>query len=296
MHVGIVGTGNMGFPIASNVLKAGHQLTVFDIHLEATATLEKLGARRATDLPSLASAVDVTLTSLPNDAVVEEVMFGSEEMLGLIAGARSGLTVFDLSTVSPDTTCRLADRAAECGVRLIDAPVSGKPSGAAAGTLTVMIGASAEDVAPYEIVLRSFSKHLFFLGETGRGNILKLLNNYAALTNQAAVCEVMALADCLGIDRQTVGDVITRATGTSFILEHKLSALIAHNYQAHFFLDLALKDLGLALDLAERTSARTAVGRQAWELYAEASRAGLGHLDSVGLVSVLESSRESGLN
>ena len=290
MHVGFVGTGNMGGPMATNVLKAGHQLTVFDARAEATAPLEKLGARRAPDLPAVAAAGEVTLTSLPNDALVETVLFGSAGTPGLIAGASAGHVVFDLSTVSPDTTRRLAARAAEWGVRLIDAPVSGNVSGAVAGTLAVMIGAPARDVAPYESVLRAIGKNLFCLGETGRGNILKLLNNYASLTNQAALCEVMALADRLGVDRQTVGEVLARASGASYILERKLSAIVAHNYQAGFFVDLAWKDLGLVLELAERAGARTEVARQAWELYGEASRAGFGQLDSVGLLSLLEPS------
>ncbi len=192
MHVGFVGTGNMGGPMATNLLEAGHRLTVFDARAEATAPLEKLGARRAPDLPTVAAAVEVTLTSLPNDAIVEEVLFGTAGTPGLIAGGRAGHVVFDLSTVSPDTTRRLAVRAAERGIRLIDAPVSGSVSGAVAGTLAVMIGAPADDVAPYESVLRAIGKNLFCLGETGRGNILKLLNNYVALTNQAALCEAMA--------------------------------------------------------------------------------------------------------
>ena len=290
MHVGFVGTGNMGGPMATNVLKAGHQLTVFDTRAEATAPLEKLGARRARDLAAVAAAVEVMLTSLPDDSIVEEVLFGSVGTPGLIAGGRAGHVVFDLSTVSPDTTRRLAVRAAERGVRLIDAPVSGSVSGAVAGTLAVMIGAPAHDVVPYESVLRAIGKNLFCLGETGRGNILKLLNNYVALTNQAALCEAMALADRLGVDRQTVGEVLSRASGASFILERKLSALVAHDYRAGFFVDLAWKDLRLALELAARAGARTEVGRQARDLYGEASRAGLGRLDSSGLLNLLEPS------
>jgi 2-hydroxymethylglutarate dehydrogenase len=281
--------------MSTNVLKAGHQLTVFDARPEATAPLEKLGARRAPHLAAVAAAVEVTLMSLPNDVVVEEVLFGSAGTPGLIAGAQAGHVILDLSTVSPDTTRRLAVRAAERGVRLIDAPVSGSVSGAVAGTLAVMIGAPAPDVAPYESVLRAIGKNLFFLGEIGRGNILKLLNNYVALSNQAALCEAMALADRLGVDRQTVGEVLSRASGASFILERKLSALVAHDYRAGFFVDLAWKDLRLALELAERADARTEVGRQAWELYGEASRAGFGRLDSLGLLNLLEPSPGLGL-
>ena len=144
MHVGFVGTGNMGRPMAVNILKGGHRLTVWDVRPEATAELERLGATRARDLPSLAAETRVTLTSLPNDAVVEHVVLGEPGREGLLAGARSGDVIVDLSTVSPGSTRRLAERAGTRGVRLIDAPVSGSVSGAEAGTLAVMIGATAE--------------------------------------------------------------------------------------------------------------------------------------------------------
>jgi 2-hydroxymethylglutarate dehydrogenase len=288
MHVGFVGTGNMGRPMAVNILKAGHRLTVWDVRPEATAELERLGAARARDLPSLAADTRVTLTSLPNDAVVERVVLGEPGREGLLAGARSADVIVDLSTVSPGSTRRLAERAGARGVRLIDAPVSGSVSGAEAGTLAVMIGATAETVAPFEPVLRAIGKNLFYLGEVGRGNVLKLLNNLVALTNQAALCEAMALADRLGVPRQTVGDVLGRSSGASFILERKLAALTKHDYRPGFFVDLARKDLGLALELAAEAGARTDLAKQAWTLYGEASRAGFGALDSSGLLSLLE--------
>jgi 2-hydroxymethylglutarate dehydrogenase len=288
MHVGFVGTGNMGRPMAVNILKAGHELTVFDARPEATADLERLGATRARDLRSLAMATRVTLTSLPNDTIVERVVLGAPGEDGLLAGARAGDVIVDLSTVSPDSTRRLAERAAARGVRVIDAPVSGSVAGAAAGTLAVMIGATAETVASFESVLRAIGTNLFYLGEVGRGNVLKLLNNLVALTNQAVLCEAMSLADRLGVARETVGEVLTRSSGASFILERKLPALVKHDYRPGFFVDLARKDLGLALDLASRASARTEVARQAWKLYGEASGAGFGTLDSSGLLSLLE--------
>jgi 3-hydroxyisobutyrate dehydrogenase-like beta-hydroxyacid dehydrogenase len=288
MHVGFVGTGNMGLPMATNVLKAGHQLTVWDLRAEATAELERLGATRAADLPALAGAVRVTLLSLPDDGVVERVVLGEAGRSGLLAGARSGDVIFDLSTVSPGSTRRLAARAAERGVRLVDAPVSGSVSGARAGTLAVMIGAPEEAAKPYEPILRAIGTNLFYLGEAGRGNILKLLNNYCALTNQAVLCEAMALADRLGVPRQVVGEVLGKASGNSFILERKLAAIVAHDYRAGFFVDLASKDLRLALALAQEAGGRLEIGGQAAALYAEASGAGFGRLDSSGLLSLLE--------
>lgn len=292
MHVGFVGTGNMGRPMAANILRAGHRLSVYDVRPEATAPLEALGAIRATDLPALARAVRVTLTSLPDDRVVETVLFGGSGGDGLMAGAEPGDVIFDLSTVSPGSTRRLARRAAERGVRVIDAPVSGSVSGAAAGTLAVMLGATADAVAEYEPVFRAIGKHIFHLGEVGRGNILKLLNNFVALTNQAALAEALAIADRLGIDRQTVGDVIGRSSGASFILERKLAALVGHDYRAGFFVSLARKDLTLALELANEAGAPAAVGREAWRLYDEATRAGFGDLDSSGILKLLESPKK----
>lgn len=288
MHVGFVGTGNMGFPMARNILKAGHQLTVWDVRPEATAELERLGATRARDLKSLAETVRVTCTSLPNDAIVQAVVLGEAGREGLLAGARSGDVIFDLSTVSPGSTRRLAAQALERGVRLIDAPVSGSVSGAAAGTLAVMIGATADVVGAYESVLKAIGTSLFNLGEVGRGNTLKLLNNLVALTNQAVLCEAMALADRLGVPRQMVGDVIGKSSGASFILERKLAAVVKHDYSPGFFVDLAHKDLGLALDLAAEAGARADLVKQARQLYAEASKAGFGKMDSSGVLAMLE--------
>ena len=288
MDVGFVGTGNMGRPMATNVLKAGHRLTVYDTRKEATAPLEQLGATRAADLPALARAVRLTLTSLPNEAIVERVILGAPDSSGLVVGARAGDVIFDLSTVSPESTRSVAARAAERGVRVIDAPVSGSVSGAVAGTLAVMIGAPADAVREYEPVFQAIGKHLFYLDELGRGNTLKLLNNFVALTNQATLCEVLALADRLSVDRRIVGEVLGKSSGASFILERKLAALVARDYRAGFFVDLALKDLRLALGLVEGAGARSSVAREAARLYEEASKAGFGTLDSSGLLKILE--------
>jgi 3-hydroxyisobutyrate dehydrogenase len=285
MHVGFVGTGNMGRPMAKNILKAGHQMTVFDLRPEATAPLEALGARRAADLPSLAREVRVTLMSLPDARAVEAALWGQA---GLMEGARPGDVVFDLSTVGPESTRAQHARMAERGVRLIDAPVSGSVSGAEAGTLAVMIGADAATVAPYEPILGAIGTSLFRLGGVGQGNILKLLNNYVALSNQAALCEAMALADRLGIPRQTVGEVLGKSSGASLILDRKLGAMVERDYKAGFFVDLAWKDLGLGLELADATGAKSAVGREAWKLYGQAREAGLGTLDTSGLLGLLE--------
>ena len=291
MHVGFVGTGNMGLPMALNVLKAGHRLSVYDRRPEATVELERLGAARAADLPSLAREVRVTLLSLPDDRTVEAVLFGDAPGTGLVDGAREGDVVFDLSTVGPGTTRRLAERATTHGVRLIDAPVSGSVSGARAATLAIMVGASEDVAKPYEPVLRAMGASVFYLGHLGRGNTLKLLNNLVALTNQAVLCEAMALADRLDVPREVVGQVLGKSSGGSFILERKLAALYAHDYSP-----------GSSWTSHSRTcagpragrggGARLTLARQACGLYDEASAGGFGKLDSSGLLAMLESPRD----
>jgi 3-hydroxyisobutyrate dehydrogenase-like beta-hydroxyacid dehydrogenase len=289
MHVGFVGTGNMGRPMATNLLVKGkHELTVFDLSPEATAPLEALGAARAPDLPALARAVRVTLLSLPDARAVEAAVFGTPTAPGLMAGARAGDVIFDLSTVGPASTRRTSARCAERDVRLVDAPVSGSVSGAQAGTLAVMIGAPPDVVAPYEAIFRAMGSNIFCLGETGRGNVLKLLNNYIALTNQATLSEAMALADRLGIPRETVGEVVGKSSGNSFILERKLGAMVKRDYAPGFHVDLGYKDLGLALELAAEVGAEAELGRQARALYERASRAGYGKLDTSGVLRLLE--------
>jgi 3-hydroxyisobutyrate dehydrogenase-like beta-hydroxyacid dehydrogenase len=274
--------------MATNMIKAGHLLTVFDVSAEATASLEALGATRATDLTAVAKAAPVTFMSLPNDAIVESVLFGSEGQPGLAGGAADGHVVFDLSTVSPKSTRRNAARAAEHGIRLIDAPVSGSVSGAVSATLSVMIGAMAKDVAPYRPAIDAIGTSVFCLGEVGAGNILKLLNNLVALTGQAVLCQAMALADRVGVDRETAAEVISKSSGASFILDRKRNAIVAHDYSPGFHVELARKDLRLALELAEQAGARLDIVKPAEHLYDEAVQAGFGKLDSCGVVKVLE--------
>ncbi len=288
MQIGFVGTGNMGRPMATNMLKAGHQLTVFDASRDATGPLEALGARRASDLPSVAKAAPVTFMSLPNDAIVEAVLFGRDGQSGLVDGASSGHVVFDLSTVSPESTRRNAARAAEHGVRLIDAPVSGSVSGALSATLAVMIGAPEADVAPYRSALEAIGTNIFCLNEVGSGNILKLLNNLVALTSQAVLCQAMALADRVGVDRETAAEVISKSSGGSFILDRKRTAIVGHDYAPGFHVELARKDLRLALELAEQAGARLDLVKPAEQLYDEAVQGGFGKLDSCGVLKILE--------
>lgn len=288
MDVGFVGVGNMGRHMSGHMLAAGHKLTVYDVSEDALASLESQGATRAADLPSVSRAASVIFLSLPNETAVKAVVIGDDTHPGLLAGTQPGHVIIDLSTVSPDSTRTIAEHASKTGVRFIDAPVSGSVSGAVSGTLAVMVGASEESVATYKPLFDAIGENIFYLGEVGKGNTLKLLNNLVALSSQAVLCEAMALADRVGVDRETVANVISRSSGASFILDHKRSAFIDHDYKAGFFVELARKDLRLAIALARDAGARLELVETAERLYDEAMDSGHARLDSCGVIRVLE--------
>jgi len=285
MEVGFVGVGNMGLPMARNLLRGGHGLVVWDVRPQATEELERMGAIRAQNLNQVAASTRVTLLSLPDEKIVDDVICGPN---GLLSGSQAGDTIFDLSTVSPASTRRVAEKCARNGVTVIDAPVTGSVTGAVSGTLTLMIGATKEAIEPFEPVLRSIGTTLLYLNEVGLGNSLKLLNNLVSLTNQAALCEAMALSDRLGIPRRLVGEVLSKGSADSFILNRKLDDIANHDYRPGFFIDLAYKDLGLILDLAAAVDARVGVVKETRALYGDAAKAGFGKLDGSGILAVLE--------
>ena len=285
MEVGFVGVGNMGLPMARNLLRGGHGLVVWDVRPQATEELELMGAIRAQNLNQVAASTRVTLLSLPDEKIVDDVICGPN---GLLSGSQAGDTIFDLSTVSPASTRRVAEKCARNGVTVIDAPVTGSVTGAVSGTLTLMIGATKEAIEPFEPVLRSIGTTLLYLNEVGLGNSLKLLNNLVSLTNQAALCEAMALSDRLGIPRRLVGEVLSKGSADSFILNRKLDDIANHDYRPGFFIDLAYKDLGLILDLAAAVDARVGVVKETRALYGDAAKAGFGKLDGSGILAVLE--------
>lgn len=285
MEVGFVGLGNMGRPMATNILENGHKLVVWDISPDATDELVKLGAVKAKDLETLARTTSVAFLSLPNEQIVAEVICGPG---GLVSGSSPGFTVFDLSTVSPASTVSLSKMVAPKGLTLIDSPVTGSVSRARNGTLTLMIGSTKESVAQFRPVLDSIGSHLMYMDSLGVGNTIKLLNNLVSLSNQAALCEALALSDHLGLQREMVCQVLGKGSANSFILESKQADLCAHDYSPGFFIDLACKDLDLVLDMASSAGARLNLGKQVRDIYVDASRSGFGKLDGTGLLALLE--------
>jgi 3-hydroxyisobutyrate dehydrogenase-like beta-hydroxyacid dehydrogenase len=199
--VGFIGVGNMGNPMASNVLKAGFAMTVFDRHAPAMENLVQAGAKRAASARDVVDASEIVLTCLPASPDVEGVYLDAG---GLVERARPGTVLVDLSSVLPSTPRKIEPRARERGVHFLEAPVSGGVSGARAGTLAVMVGGDAEVLARVRPVLQAIGPSIFHVGPVGAGNTVKAINNVMACVNSLAMMEGLVLGLKAGLDPMTI--------------------------------------------------------------------------------------------
>ena len=290
MQVGFIGIGVMGRPMVLNLLKAGHQVTIFARHPDKPEVQEVLqaGARQAPSPRAVAIASDVVITMVPNSMQVEEVVAGEQ---GIFEGARKGLIIIDMSTIATTVSQKLAKAAAERGVHFLDAPVSGGSQGAVNGTLTIMVGGEREIFEQVRPVLEGMGKkeNIFYVGPSGSGEVVKIVNNMLTGVFAAAIAEAFVLGVKAGADVETMAKIIGVSSGASWQLSNQFP-LRAFNgsFQPGFMTDLLHKDLGLALDLAAENQtpiAMTALTRQMYEM---ARASGYGREDYTSLLKVLE--------
>ena len=290
MQIGFIGIGVMGRPMTLNLLKAGHEVTIFARHPEKPEVQEvvKAGAMLAPSARAVAIASEIVITMVPNSAQVEEVVKGPH---GILDGARKGLIIVDMSTIAPQMSRKLADVAKEKGVDFLDAPVSGGSQGAVNGTLTIMVGGEQEAFEKALPVLENMGKkeNIFHVGPVGAGEVIKLVNNLLCGTIAASISEALVLGVKAGADVETMAKVIGVSSGASWQLSNQFP-LRAFNgsFQPGFMTDLLHKDLGLALDLAAENQtplAMTAIARQMFEM---TRAAGYGKEDYTALLKVLE--------
>jgi 3-hydroxyisobutyrate dehydrogenase len=283
MKIGFIGLGNMGAPMALNLLKAGHDLTVFDLNTRTVQLLVDAGAKRANSPKSLASEVNLVMTMLPAAAHVRGVLTGSD---GVFAGIGPGATIIDSSTIDPASVREFAALAKEHECALVDAPVSGGTGGATAGTLTFMVGGSQADYERVKPVLSTMGKNIVHCGDTGTGQVAKICNNLVLGITMAGVSEAMALGEALGIDPKVLGGIMNTSTGRCWssdtynpfpgVIE---TAPSSRAYTGGFGTDLMLKDLGLATEAARSAKRPAFMGALAQQLYQALSSRGDGNLD-----------------
>jgi len=278
LRVGFIGIGNMGWPMAKNILKAGnnvlqadHKLHVFDADKKRMAKFvqEEAGALATAEASAVAKASNVIVTMLPTGPIVRDVV---REMIDSGALAK-GTIIIDMSSSEPTGTRQLAQALEKIGVTLIDAPVSGGIPGAQAGTLTLMIGGddekAIERVTP---VLQTMGQRLFRTGVSGSGDVVKALNNYLAAANFRAISEAVAVGEKFGLDPKLIIDIVNASTGRSFASEGSFkNQVLTGKYAAGFALGLLTKDVKIASDLAGELGVMAPLCAVTFNVFANAS-------------------------
>src|SRR5437667_5778035 len=229
--VGFIGVGNMGNPMAGNVLKQGFPMTVFDRHPPAMENLLEGGAKPATSAREVAERCDIVLTCLPASPDVEAAYL---EPGGLVERARPGTILIDLSSVLPSTPRKIEPRAKERGAHFLEAPVSGGVSGARAATLAIMVGGEAEPLERAKPVLRAIGSNIFHVGPVDAGNIVKAINNMMSCVNGVAKKEGLRVGEKAGLDPMTIYEVVKASSGGSKALERIPKALIPRDFEPGF--------------------------------------------------------------
>lgn len=286
MKIGFIGIGSMGNPMSINLLRAGHDLTVYDIREEAMEAPVSSGAKAATSPKEVAQASDIVLTSLPTPEALEEVALGAD---GVLEGARKGSILIDTSTVSPSTIKKIWAEAKDRGIMVLEAPVSGGVIGAEAGTLTVIVGGDTPVFERCHEILQVIGENIYHVGDVGSGNTVKLVNNLISLANVVVMSEGLVLGVKAGVDPETLHDVIKVSSGRSYALEVKLPNYISKGeFIPGFALDLACKDLGLAIDLGREIGVPLSVTGMAQQIYEKARARGMGRLDHTAVITLLE--------
>jgi len=265
-HVGFIGIGRMGEPMASHLVNAGYQLTIYDVRRESCAALQAKGARVVASPAAVASAVDTVLLRLPTPAIVREVTLGAN---GVASGTKVK-TVLDLSTTGATVAREIAAALAAKGIMAVDSPVSGGVAGAVKGTLAVMVSCPRAAFADLEPMLKHIGK-VFFIGERpGMAQTMKLCNNLLSATAVAATSEAVVFGVKAGLDPKVMIDVINSGSGRNTATEDKFpKSILPRTFDFGFAMGLMYKDVKLCLEEAEAAGAQMWVAnavRQLWQL------------------------------
>jgi 3-hydroxyisobutyrate dehydrogenase len=290
-RVGWVGVGKMGGPMAARVAAAGYPVTVFDVDDGAVASWRHTvqgTVAVSRSLSALAASSDVVAVTVPDGAAVRAVVDAPAPADSLLAGASRGLIILDMGSSLPAETCALAEIAAEKGVNLLDAPVSGGVAGASAGTLCVMAGGSAELLALCDGLFRAVASSVFSCGPIGSGHAMKALNNVVSAAGLFAVAEAVAIGTRLGLDESLMIDVLNASTGRNFSTETKYGRyVLSQTYDSGFGLPMMLKDVSNALTLAHVANGPSEVASLVLDI-AKRAHEDLGPVDHTKIVSWLK--------
>lgn len=283
MKLGFIGTGHMGNPITRHLLKAGHEVTVYDKRQESTANLIELGAVWGETPAGVADASEIVFTSLPGPPEVDDAVLGEN---GIMDGAKAGTLHVDLSSNLPSAVQRLSRIERAKGLDFMDAPLSGMVVGAEEGTLTIFVGAEVATLERARPLLEHFGKNIFHVGPVGTGNILKLTNNMMIHASSLLVQEALAIGVKAGIDAEKLYDIWNVSSSSRFV--QGIPRLLERNFDnPSFTLALTAKDVGLCVEAAREMNVPTTVAAAASQVYVRSMAKGLGDkLMSATLITI----------
>ena len=263
MKIGFIGLGIMGRPMAKNLLKAGHELVVFDFNKEAVADLISNGAASAETGKELASQCDVVITMVPNSPHVRAAVLGEN---GVAEGAKPGTVIIDMSSIDPTESRAIGAELEKLGIDMLDAPVSGGEPKAIDGTLSVMVGGKKELFDKYYDMLMVMAGSVVYVGDLGAGNVAKLANQIVVAVNIAAVSEALTFAKKAGTDPELVYQAIRGGLAGSTVMDAKAPMMLNRNFKPGFRIELHIKDLNNALNAAHNVSSPVPLTGQLMEI------------------------------
>src|SRR5881296_4145928 len=284
VSVGFIGVGNMGNPMAANVLKQ-FPMTVFDANPKAMENLIQAGAKRGGSTREVVESSEIVFTSLPASPDVEKVYL---EPGGLVDRAKPGTILIDLSSVLPSTPRKIEPRAKARGVFFLEAPVSGGVSGARAATLAIMVGGEAAALDRARPVLRAIGPNIFHVGPVGAGNTVKAINNMMACVNSLAMMEGLVLGRRAGLDPMTIYEVVKASSGGSKALERIPTAIVPRNFAPGFKVALMNKDLETFNTIAKELHVPVSFSNVAQRYQQAAMAAGLADQDTSVALTIIE--------
>jgi 3-hydroxyisobutyrate dehydrogenase len=287
-RIGFIGLGNMGLPMAQNLIKAGHQIEGVDVNPAAIARLKTAGGTSVETAKLAAARADVVITMLPSGKEVREVYLGAG---GIVEDANAGTLLIDCSTVDVETARAVAAEAEKKGLMMLDAPVSGGVTGATAATLTFMVGGSTQAFTRAESILQKMGKTIVHAGGPGNGQAAKICNNMILGISMIAVSEAFVLAEQLGLDHQKLFDISSKSSGQCWSLTSYCpvpgpvpASPANRDYQPGFTAAMMLKDLNLSQAAAKASGAKTELGAAAARIYSRYAESGEAGRDFSGII------------
>jgi 3-hydroxyisobutyrate dehydrogenase len=289
--IAFIGLGHMGGPMAANLLKAGYAVRAFDLSQASLETAVAAGAVRASTAQDAVASAQVVISMLPASQHVESLYLQGK----LLESIAPGTLVMDCSTIAPDSARKVHAAAVARGIPMIDAPVSGGTAGAAAGTLTFIVGGEAANLERARPILEKMGKNIFHAGDAGAGQVAKICNNMLLAIHMIGTSEALSLGVANGLDPKTLSDIMRVSSGGNWSLEKynpwpgvMENVPASRDYEGGFGVDLMLKDLGLAMEAAMASKSSTLLGGVARNLYAMHSGHGQGKKDFSSIQQLID--------